>query len=339
MGVKPIVSVVMSVWNGEKYIRESIESILDQTFSDFEFIIINDGSTDHTPKILAEYEQKDNRVRVFNQSNQGLTVSLNNAIQHAKGKYIARMDSGDISMPTRVEKQLKYLTQNEQTGIVGSHFSYIDDNGKITETVNRPIESGFLKWLLLFYNPIPNSLAMYRLNLAREIGGYNLHYSYSQDYDFLCSISERSNITIVPEVLFLVRLTQSEDISSKHSSKQKELSIQTSQIMMAKLIKSRPPWEIVRNLKYEIIPSIEEAGKCSKLIIALYQSFLTQNILEHKEKAMIKKDSARRLWNISRPNLKYFSMWLVLLYSCYLDSYYAKSLLVAPIRWGKLKLT
>lgn len=328
----PTISIIMSVYNGEQYLRKSIESILNQTFSDFEFIIINDGSSDRTPEILSDYERKDKRVRVFNQSNMGLTVSLNHGIAYAKGKYIARMDCGDISMPTRIEKQLQYLVNNEKTGIVGTHFSYINDDGKITNTVYRPVENGFLKWLLLFYNPIPNALAMFRLDLANRIGGYDLRYRYAQDYDFLCRISEVTDISLVPEVLFLVRKAQKEDISSKYHSEQTQLSLQTSIQMIENLIKKRPSPEIVHTLKYNEIPNIQQAKDCVALIIDLYRSFLANKKLNRHERNMIKKDSARMLWNVSRPNLKSFSMWHALLYSCSLDKYYAKALVRAFTR-------
>lgn len=332
MRKEPPISVLMSVYNGERYLSASIESILNQTFSDFEFIIVNDGSTDRTPQILAEYERKDSRIRIFHQSNLGLTASLNNAIGHAKGKYIARMDCGDISMPTRIEKQLKYITDNELIGLVGTYFSYMNDNDLITYTVERSTENGLLKWLLLFYNPIPNALAMFRLDVARKIGYYDSRYPYSQDYDFLCRISEETEIAIVPEVLFLVRGAQGEDISSKHLSAQKKLSLQTSHRRMEKLTNKQLPSEIVRILKYEKIPSAEQAISCAKLLIDLYRQFLSCNTLNQREIGLIKKDSARRLWNISRPNLKCFPMWLALFYACCLDIYYAKALLAAPMK-------
>src|SRR4030042_1971241 len=99
----------MSVYNGEKYLKEAVESILNQTFRDFEFIIINDGSTDGTGAILASYQQKDARIRIYNQENQGLIASLNRGCQLARGEYIARMDADDISLPQRLQRQLDYM--------------------------------------------------------------------------------------------------------------------------------------------------------------------------------------------------------------------------------------
>lgn len=135
--ISPKVSVVMSVYNGEKYLPETIDSILNQTFKDFEFIIINDGSTDKTAKILTSYD--DPRIRIFNQENMGLTKSLNRAISLAKGEYIARMDADDISYPERLKKQVDYLNKNPDIGLVGSKYIRIDKRGRKIDEINVPI--------------------------------------------------------------------------------------------------------------------------------------------------------------------------------------------------------
>ncbi|HIP11775.1 MAG TPA: glycosyltransferase family 2 protein, partial [Arcobacter sp.] len=102
----PMVSVLLSVYNGEKYLDEAIESILNQTYQDFEFIIINDGSTDKSLEIIEKYKKEDNRIVVISRENKGLIYSLNEGISQAKGKYIARMDADDISLATRFEEQV-----------------------------------------------------------------------------------------------------------------------------------------------------------------------------------------------------------------------------------------
>lgn len=116
----PKVSVLMTAYNSEKYIAEAIESILNQTFGDFEFIIINDGSTDNTAKIVAKYAQADKRIKfIDNKNNQGLIAVLNQGLDLCRGEYIARMDSDDIAMPERLEKQVEYLDANPHVGAVG----------------------------------------------------------------------------------------------------------------------------------------------------------------------------------------------------------------------------
>lgn len=124
---EPKISVVMSVYNGERYLGEAVESIFNQTFSDFEFIIINDGSTDRTPEILTEID--DPRAKVINQPNRGLTASLNRAIRLAKGEYIARMDADDISEPTRLERQVEVLDRDPDVVLVACWYEVIDEKG------------------------------------------------------------------------------------------------------------------------------------------------------------------------------------------------------------------
>ena len=126
----PEITVLMPVYNGEKYLRPAIESILNQTFSDFEFLIINDGSTDNSESIILSY--KDERIRyVKNENNLKLIKTLNKGIDLARGKYIARMDADDISLPTRLEREIEYMESHPECGLV-SVFPYVmSESGKI----------------------------------------------------------------------------------------------------------------------------------------------------------------------------------------------------------------
>jgi glycosyltransferase involved in cell wall biosynthesis len=129
---RPLVSVVMSVWNEEKYLADSIGSILAQTYTDYDFVIVNDGSTDKTQEILETFAQKDSRIRlVINEVNMGTAVSLNRGIESARGKYIARMDSGDICQPARLEKQVGYLKMKKNVSILGTCGYWMDEKEQV----------------------------------------------------------------------------------------------------------------------------------------------------------------------------------------------------------------
>ena len=185
-----IVSVIMSVYNGAKYLQDSIGSILDQTFPNFEFVIINDGSTDDTAKILEDI--KDHRIVLLNQKNCGLTKSLNRGASISKGTYIARQDADDISLPDRLELQVKFLNENPHIGFTGCAYSLVDENGsqlKIIETKNNP-ES--LKSTLLKRNIVAHGSCMYRKDLFNGIGGYREEFRYAQDIDLWLRMSEHS---------------------------------------------------------------------------------------------------------------------------------------------------
>src|ERR1039458_3032292 len=119
----PLVSVVMAVRNGMPYLTESIESILAQTMRDFEFIVINDGSTDETERYLGGLA--DSRLRIFSQANAGVGASANRGIALARGRYVARMDADDVSLPTRLERQVQFLRENPEVALVGTQFAFL----------------------------------------------------------------------------------------------------------------------------------------------------------------------------------------------------------------------
>ena len=134
----PRISVLMPAYNSEQYVAESIESILNQTFTDFEFIIINDGSTDNTAKIIDEYAKRDERIKFVNNSkNKGLIGVLNEGLNLARGEYIARMDSDDISLPTRFERQIAYMELHPKCGVLGTWFQMFGNASNIVRHPKR----------------------------------------------------------------------------------------------------------------------------------------------------------------------------------------------------------
>ena len=135
--MKPIVTVIMPVYNAEKYLEESIESILNQSFKDFELLVINDGSTDLSSRILDKYKLKDQRIRIINnEGNKGLPYTRDRGLKLAKGKYIALIDADDVSYKNRLEEQVNYLDFNKEIDIVSSNFDFIE-NGEIRKITNE----------------------------------------------------------------------------------------------------------------------------------------------------------------------------------------------------------
>lgn len=159
----------MSVYNGENYLREAIDSILNQTLSDFEFIIIDDGSTDESATIINSYS--DNRIRLIQQQNKGLAAALNLGLQAAYGKYIARMDADDISKHDRLEKQVSFLENHPECVAVGSNAKIISMDGEYLYTSSKP-ETWEKIRLLLPSTPFFHSSTLYRKNIAIQCGGY-----------------------------------------------------------------------------------------------------------------------------------------------------------------------
>lgn len=201
----PKVSVIMPVYNGQAFLRESIESILNQTFKDFEFIIIDDGSTDETPEILNEYLRIDKRIKILrNNENIKIVYSLNKGLKAAKTNIIARMDCGDISENTRLEKQYQFLMENVEVVLVGTQCYFITSNGEIRSKSNFPYDDFTIrKELFLKNNIIIHPSVMFRWD--SDIWYREFAYP-AEDYDFWLRLAHRGKFAILNEYLLKVRL-------------------------------------------------------------------------------------------------------------------------------------
>lgn len=202
----PKVSVVMSVYNGEKYLWEAVDSILNQTFTNFEFIIINDGSTDGTYAILESYD--DSRiVSVHNPENSGLTPSLNKGLALAQGEYVARMDADDVAMPHRFEEQVVFLEKHPEIGILGSSCQMIDTNDQEQELYQVPTSDLQIRWTSLLKNPFAHPTVMIRRDVLTQNGlHYDEAFQTAQDYDLWIRLLKHTRGANLSEPLIRYRL-------------------------------------------------------------------------------------------------------------------------------------
>jgi len=197
----------MTVFNGEQYLRKSVESVLAQTFADFEFIIIDDGSTDGSPAILREYATRDSRVRVIIRPNTGMTRALNEGIALARGTFIARMDADDASLPQRFEKQVAYLLSHPDCVLLGSQVMLIDPDG---DPIGPKRNTGYtheeiLHSLLDKGWPMIHPAVMIRADALRAIGGYDEQWRTNQDHDLFTRLAEVGRIANLTDVLLEYR--------------------------------------------------------------------------------------------------------------------------------------
>jgi len=200
----PKISVVMSVYNGEKHVREAIDSILNQIFGDFEFIIINDGSTDRTKEILESF--KDPRIVLIHQENMGLVKSLNKGIALAKGKYIARQDADDISMANRLEQQFKFLERHQSIALLGTWAYIIDQGGKALQKITYPCDYATIEKGLKRQNYFCHGSVVFRRKAFFELGGYREFFSSSQDYDLWLRFAEKFEVANLSNLLYKRRI-------------------------------------------------------------------------------------------------------------------------------------
>jgi glycosyltransferase involved in cell wall biosynthesis len=214
----PLVSVLMPVYNGEKYLREAIDSILNQTFTDFEFLIINDGSTDDTENIILSYT--DARIRYLkNKENLKLIATLNKGLDLAQGKYIARMDADDISLPKRLEQQVDFMEKNPNIGLLGSWVRNFGEGNDYDITFN--IGHRNIRFELFFHNYFHHPSVMLRTEILRK---YNLYFPrvlHAEDYALWINLSNYTEFEILPAILLYYR-SHGDNISELYKDFQKK---------------------------------------------------------------------------------------------------------------------
>jgi glycosyltransferase involved in cell wall biosynthesis len=206
------VTVLMSVYNDQGYLGEAVQSILSQTFRDFEFLIIDDGSTKPIESLLEAYP--DNRIVCIRQSNMGLTRSLNRGLSLATGEYIARMDADDVSLPQRLKAQVMALDADPTLDMVGAFFDVVDQDGTVMDRKELITDPIYRLWRLQFHNNYGHGTMMLRKKSVMAAGMYDESLSYAQDYDLWCRLSTATNTAIIPDVLYRYRMVKSSSQAS-----------------------------------------------------------------------------------------------------------------------------
>lgn len=212
----PKVTVLMPVYNAEKFLAEAIESILQQSLTDFEFLILDDGSIDNSASIIRSYS--DGRIKfIQNERNLGITATLNKGIELASAEFIARMDADDISYPSRLYKQHSYLQEHPDCCLVGSQTNTISEDKK--QRWKDGLKSEHTYYNLTFFCSIYHPSVMYRKKIVTEAGMYKL--PYAEDYELWCRLSRKHQLHVLPETLLDYRLSS---CSTSTESKKQEYS-------------------------------------------------------------------------------------------------------------------
>lgn len=199
----------MSVYNGERFLRDAVLSVLKQTYHDLELIIVDDTSSDSTAKILKDLALHESRIRVFtNRTNLGLTKSLNIGLAQARGEFIARLDADDIAFPSRLEKQLAFLALHPDIDIVGTAYEWIDEHGNVIGRPNVITDPNAIHRTLPRTNPLLHSSILMRKHLLESTGGYDESFKKAQDYALWLRLAPTHRFANLPEILTQKRLTK-----------------------------------------------------------------------------------------------------------------------------------
>lgn len=220
--MSPEISVVMPVWNGEAYLGEAVESILSQSFSDFEFLIIDDGSTDGTADILNDFATKDSRIRVIRLEHQGIVNALNTGVSVARGEWIARMDCDDIAEPTRFAKQWAAVSSKRNSVICYSSVRFIGSPEFMMPSSRIPKTRSLFALRICFHNPICHPSVIFKKSAFLDCGGYLESERHGEDFGLWGRIIQHGDVIGINEQLLNFRV-HPDSISKMESRRQQEL--------------------------------------------------------------------------------------------------------------------
>lgn len=220
MSTKKKVTLLMCVYNGEEFVEETIQSVLNQCYRDYEFVIINDGSNDKTEEILEKYQKKYDNFIVINQDNKGLVRSLNIGLENASGEYIARIDADDLIVSGRLEKQVAFMEQHKDTAVIGTNHILINSSGRELSYSSFGYLSteGCLSKLREGTSPFAHSSWFIRKSAMLYLNGYDEFYSMAEDYEFLLRCSEKYSIACLADHLVKLRKLENSMSSSPNFS-------------------------------------------------------------------------------------------------------------------------
>lgn len=266
----------MPAYNAEKYIKEAIDSILNQTFKDFEFIIVNDGSKDSTKNIIESYA--DPRIKIINHgTNQGIYSSRSDGLKMARGEFIAILDSDDISMKNRLEEQLDFMLNHPDIAVVGSWMETIDVESGKTHILKLERDPAIIKWMHILKNQILNSSSFFRKKIIDEIGYYRKEYEYAEDYDLWSRISRRYKMVNIPKVLVQYRICSksvTRALETRKAQKQHILEIVFNNINYY-INLNRKDFKVFSNaVKWAKISNFKDFIKVRKIYKDLFSSYI-----------------------------------------------------------------
>lgn len=304
LGISTLISVILPVYNCEKFISQSVESILNQSIEDFEFIIINDGSTDNTLEILKDFSIRDHRIRLITRENRGVVSTLNEAILLSTAKWIAIMNADDISCHTRLYKQLNHL-ENSQIDICGS---YIEIFGTTNNHIHKyPLSDSQIKNSLLFESPFANPSVMMRATLAKNLLYREDFSKGAEDYDFWVRAAiVGAKMSNLPEVLLFYRKHDSQ-MTSLFDSNNQQLSTKVRSAYWSFISQSIP---IQKSGINEILKCRSDSKYCklSQDFMNTFDTLLTNTAIDNH--FIIFNSLSGLLYRVAHNNFYAYLFWI-----------------------------
>jgi glycosyltransferase involved in cell wall biosynthesis len=306
----PYVSILLPVYNGARYLGAALDSLRAQTFTDFEIVAIDDGSTDETPAILAAYAQREPRLRVLRQAtNQGIAAALNAGIAAARGAYLARMDADDVSAPQRLEKQVAFMDAHPEIGACGTGMQNAKAEGSSASLWIPPSAAAVVRWRLLFGNCMSHPTVVMRRAALAALGDgppYRASAPHAEDYDLWVRLSAHTDIANLPEVLYYRHLHEG-SVSRRYAAQQRRSAVEVTQRALGQLLGTdigfADALDLRRGVSGERLAAAERVDQVRALIGRLHAAYRARYRLTPAERQQISLDAARRLLNLARGNL------------------------------------
>lgn len=300
---EPLISVILPVYNGEKYLADAIESILTQTFTDFELLVVDDGSQDGSAEIVRKYAKRDERIRLLqHESNQGHAAARNSGLEAAQGKFIAAMDADDISLPERLRKQVDFMQSHSKIGLLGVHWLQVDENLKPISDHIMPLEHALIVLRLFFRR---NSLAGPTILMRREtldsVDGYDARSS-TGDTDLFARLVGKTRFANLPLTLYL-RRNHGRNHSTIHSQQNFSEGYAIRDRWLQRLWGEAPgaAGERIERLRKREKFGWRERRLLRRDLDRLAEALLADNALELSDMPLVEAEFARRLeWTTPR---------------------------------------
>ena len=298
----PKVSILTAVYNSAAYLSEAVESILGQSFRDFEFIIVDDASTDNTSDILDSLT--DSRiVRLQNGDNLGLTASLNRALEVARGDYVARQDGDDISLEHRLAQQFAYLEAHPDVGVVGTQMDIMDEGGEIIGHYELPLTHSLLAWNLFFDRSFAHPTVMMRRQILQDVSGYDESFRVSQDFDLWTRLVQRTRFANLPDTQVLYR-NHKAALGHTYANEQYDNVLRARHALASRLLDTDFPLDLFAwiEMSQQTDCDLLEAQKRAVLntILRLEEAFISEKIISSEDAEEVHAEVLSKILQVGR---------------------------------------